>query len=102
MLAVHQLHSVIADMLDALDVDMNFHINPDSSKFYEVLPLMDLGKPDPSGYYVLVFHKDILDKIKSINGVFIEEYGDTVIVRLKSRAIAKMLLRKYHRYLVIS
>ncbi len=63
---------------------------------------MDLGKPDPCGYYVLVFHKDVLDKIKGINGVFIEEYGDTVIVRFKSRAIAKKLLRKYRRYLVIS
>jgi len=50
---------------------------------------MNLGKPDPNGYYVLVFHKDVLDKIKFVNGVLIEEYGDTVIVRLKSRAIAK-------------
>lgn len=60
---------------------------------------MDLGKPDPNGYYVLIFNRNVLDEIKNINGIFIEEYGNTVIVRLKSRALAKRLLIKYRNYL---
>ncbi len=60
---------------------------------------MDLGKPDPNGYYVLIFDRNVLDEIKNINGIFIEEYGNTVIVRLKSRALAKRLLIKYRNYL---
>jgi len=60
---------------------------------------VDLGKPDPNGYYVLIFDRNVLDEIKNINGIFIEEYGNTVIVRLKSRALAKRLLIKYRNYL---
>ena len=60
---------------------------------------MDIGKPDPNGYYVLVFRKDLLDKMDELAEILIEEYGDIVILRLKSRALAKKLLRKYYRYI---
>ncbi len=60
---------------------------------------MDLGKPDPNGYYVLIFNRKVLDEIKSINGILVEEYGDIIIVRLKSRALAKRLLVKYRNCL---
>jgi len=60
-----------------------------------------LRKKDPSGYYVLVFKSSILDKLKNIEGLSsIETYGDSVIVRVKSRSLAKKLIDEYMDYLV--
>ncbi len=60
-----------------------------------------IGKPDPNGYYVLVFRREVLDRFSKNNEYFIEEYGDLVIVRVKSRSEALKLLKKYREYLVV-
>ena len=60
-----------------------------------------LGKRDPSGYYVLVFKSSILGKLKNIEDLSgIETYGDSIIVRVKSRSLAKKLIEEYMEYLV--
>ncbi|MET1160351.1 MAG: hypothetical protein ABWW65_05265 [Thermoprotei archaeon] len=59
-----------------------------------------LGKPDPQGYYIIVFKREILNKLKREKDVLIEETGDIVFVRTKSRRIATYLLEKYRDYTV--
>jgi len=61
--------------------------------------LHDLGKTDPHGYYVLLFKNTVRDKIKQLEGVEVEEYGDLVVVRVKSRNVAKKLLKRFNKYL---
>ncbi len=61
---------------------------------------MELGPPDPSGCYVLVFRRDVIGRVRGLEGVEVIEYGDRVIVRVKSRSMAKKLLRTYREYIV--
>lgn len=61
---------------------------------------MNLGKPDPKGYYILVFNKDVLSKLGYVNGIIIEKYSDTVIVKVKSRSLAKRLIKRHRNYLI--
>jgi len=60
-----------------------------------------LGKRDPDGYYVLAFKKDVLNKLNEISGVEVEESADIVIVRTKSRKLAKELLHRFREYFTI-
>jgi len=65
--------------------------------------MVDIGPPDPQGYYVLVFKNDIKEDIVKLcysKGIIIEEQGDIIIVRVKSRSFAKKLLRKFGKYCV--
>ncbi len=65
--------------------------------------MSDIGPPDPEGYYVLVFKSDIREEIVKLSnskGFIIEEQGDIIIVRVKSRSAAKKILRKFRRYSV--
>lgn len=65
-----------------------------------VINNLELGTPDPMGYYVLVFKKEVLSRLKEMNNVLIEEVGDIVFVRVKSRSLAKKLIRKYRGFLL--
>jgi len=60
-----------------------------------------LGKRDPEGYYVLAFEKDVLNKLNKLSGVEVEESGDILIVRTKSRKLAKELLHRFKEYFTI-
>jgi len=65
--------------------------------------MADIGPPDPQGYYVLVFKNDVeeyLTKLCYNKGIIVEEEGDVIIVRVKSRSFAKKLLRKFGKYRV--
>ncbi len=66
--------------------------------------MADIGPPDPQGYYVLLFKSDVKEYIGKLSygrEVIVEEQGDILIVRVKSRSLAKRLLRKFRKYRVI-
>ena len=62
----------------------------------------NIGPPDPQGYYVLVLRADAKENVVKLSckGIIIEEQGDIIIVRVKSRSLAKKLLKKFRKYCV--
>lgn len=60
----------------------------------------DFFKRSPSGEYVIIIskkYKDIvLDKFQ--NKISIDEYGDDIIVKTKSRAILKDIIRIVYKH----
>ncbi|ALU12637.1 hypothetical protein EYM_05980 [Ignicoccus islandicus DSM 13165] len=52
---------------------------------------MDLGKRDPQGYYVIVAKAEAKELVGE---GLIEEVGDCVVIRIKSKSRAQKLLRK--------
>lgn len=53
-----------------------------------------LERRDPQGYYVIPAKRNALEYIKTIGiNVHIEETGDIVFIRVKSRRIASHLVR---------
>ncbi len=61
-----------------------------------------IGPPTPNGYYIIILDAKIKDHVLRRYGgkIIIEEYGDTVIVKTKSRSIANELMRKYKKYVL--
>ncbi len=61
-----------------------------------------LKKPDSQGYYVLFLDKVVEDNVKNIYGdnVIIDYFDpNTIVVRVKSRRIAKEIAKKFYRYI---
>ncbi len=61
-----------------------------------------LKKPDSQGYYVLFLDKVVEDNVKNIYGdnVIIDYFdSNTIVVRVKSRRIAKEIAKKFYRYI---
>ncbi len=56
-----------------------------------------LSKKDPQGYFVIVADAKAKELVKDIDDVFVEEIGDCVIIKTKSRRIAERLARKLLR-----
>jgi len=54
-----------------------------------------LGKRDPQGYFVIVAKSDALEKVPK--NVLVEELGDSIIIRVKSRSLALKLYKKLER-----
>ncbi len=54
-----------------------------------------LGKRDPQGYFVIVAKKEALGLLPK--EALIEEVGDNIIIRVKSRSLAQKLLKKLQR-----
>ncbi len=52
---------------------------------------MELGKRDPQGYYVILAKAEARDLVRD---ALIEEAGDCLILRIKSKSKAQRLLRK--------
>ncbi len=54
----------------------------------------DVGKPDPEGFYVIIIDKDLGANVVKMfmEKVVIEDYGDKLIIRTRSRRIAKRIL----------
>ena len=61
----------------------------------------DLGRPSPNGNFVLILDKSVRDKLLRLYGgrVSLEDYGDNLIVKTKSRRIAIEIVRKFQKYL---
>lgn len=62
-----------------------------------------LKKPDSQGYYVLFLNKVVEDNVKNTYGdnVIIDYFDpNTIVVRVKSRRIAKEIAKKFYRYIV--
>lgn len=61
----------------------------------------DVGRPSPNGNFVLILDKSVRDKILRLYGgrVYLEDYGDNLIVKTKSRRIAIEIVRKFQKYL---
>ncbi len=54
-----------------------------------------LGKRDPQGYFVIVAKREALDLLPK--EVSVEEVGDSVIIRVKSRSLAQKLLKRLQK-----
>jgi len=61
------------------------------------LNVEELRRKDPEGYYVIVTGKDELSKLKEFEKCEIIEAGMHLVVRTRSRSIAKRILRKLGR-----
>ncbi len=59
-----------------------------------------LRRRDPQGYYILLFDAKILDKLRGFKDIIVEEAGDTIIVKVKSRALAKKLIIRFKDYVM--
>ena len=62
-----------------------------------------LKKPDSQGYYVLFLNKVVENSVKNIYmcNVVIDYFDpDTIVVRVKSRRIAKEIAKKFYKYIV--
>lgn len=46
---------------------------------------------DPQGFYVVIAKKEVLDTLAGFEGVIVEEIGDTVALKTKSRKTALKL-----------
>ncbi|RLG84471.1 MAG: hypothetical protein DRO40_01040 [Thermoprotei archaeon] len=60
-----------------------------------------LGPPSPNGSFVLILDKSIRDRLLRLYGgrIIVEDYGETVIVKTKSRRIAIEIIRRFQKYL---
>ncbi|RLF05892.1 MAG: hypothetical protein DRK00_03235 [Thermoprotei archaeon] len=58
----------------------------------------ELRRRDPEGYYVITVKRGELDRLgEIIERVKVEEAGELVFIRTRSRSIAKLILRKLGR-----
>ncbi|MEM0000474.1 MAG: hypothetical protein QXH02_02090 [Desulfurococcaceae archaeon] len=67
-------------------------------KSIEKIVRRTLSRKDPAGYYVIVVvnaeeAKSIIEKYKKYGGVVVEEAGDMIVTRSKSRKVAEELAR---------
>ena len=54
-----------------------------------------LSKKTPDGYYVIPAHRDALKVLENLEGsLSIEEVGDMIVVKTKSRKIGEEVIRK--------
>ena len=60
-----------------------------------------VGPPSPNGNFVLILDKSVRDRLLRLYGgrITIEDYGETVIVKTKSRRIAIEIIRRFQKYL---
>lgn len=52
-------------------------------------------KRDPEGYFILLFDRSVLMKLQPSVNILVEDYGDCVIVKTKSRKIARMMFSRF-------
>jgi hypothetical protein len=55
-----------------------------------------LSKPDPQGYYVVPIRRDglkVIEQLVKSAGLLVEEVGDIVLVRTRSRSTASILVK---------
>jgi RNase P/RNase MRP subunit p29 len=52
-----------------------------------------LSRRDPQGYYVILARKESKDILAGISGIVVEETGNILIVRTRSRSIAEKVIR---------
>ncbi len=53
----------------------------------------ELGPKDPQGYYVVQVPSCLREVVEKFDGVLIEQLGDQLLVRTKSRRIALKILK---------
>jgi len=53
-----------------------------------------LGRKDPQGYYVIPAKRKALEYLKTTEAVIIEEAGNLVFFKTKSRSLAKKIASK--------
>ena len=56
---------------------------------------MELGRRDPEGYFVLLASPEARELVPQ--GCLVEEAGDVIVIRTKSRSLANKLLRTLKR-----
>ncbi len=57
-----------------------------------------ISKKDPAGFYVIVADRNALPIVeKYAKDVQVEEYGDSLVIRTKSRRVAEELARRLAR-----
>jgi len=62
------------------------------------MSMEELRRRDPEGYYVIMVERGELSRLgRLVRCVRIEEAGELVIIRTKSRSLAKLMLRKLGR-----
>ncbi len=63
-----------------------------------------VGQRDPSGYYVVFLRKCIKDSVLRDYGsrVVLEDYGDLLIVKSRSRSVIRNIVRRFRNYLLES
>jgi len=59
-----------------------------------------LKRRDPSGYYVILLKPSAREKLRGLSNVVVEESGGILVVRVKSRSVAKRLLEKLKDFLL--
>ena len=52
-----------------------------------------LSRRDPRGYYVIPADKKCVELLEKFKGIELEEAGDTVFIKTKSRSIAEKVAR---------
>ncbi len=52
-----------------------------------------LARRDPEGFYVVPARRGALQLLEGLEGVVVEEAGDTVFVRARSRRVAEKVAR---------
>lgn len=55
---------------------------------------MKLGKTDPEGYYIIIARKEAKNIISKYENIIIENHGEEIIIKTKSRSTGKHILRK--------
>jgi len=56
--------------------------------------MSELGKRDPQGYYVIPADKKAIEYVKNLPNVLIEDIGEVLLIKTKSRSTAMKILRK--------
>jgi len=52
-----------------------------------------LMRRDPQGYYVIPAKRNALKYIENIKADYVDEVGDTIFIKVKSRRIAAQIIR---------
>ncbi len=56
-----------------------------------------LGRKTPNGYYLIVARIEAQELISKISGIRIEQAGDIILIKVKSRRIAKKIYDELSR-----
>lgn len=54
-----------------------------------------LSRRDPEGYFVIILKRRVYSDISKIPNLIVEDYGECIIVKTKSRRIAHSILRRF-------
>ena len=56
-----------------------------------------LKRRDPEGYFVIPVRREAVGELGKLDGILLEEAGEVVLVRTKSRSVAAKLCRRLAR-----